>query len=209
MSEVIQGTDEWRALRAGKVTASRIADMMAKTKTGYAASRTNYAAQLVAERLSGVMENGYSNAAMQWGKDNEADARVAYQFRTDKVGTEVGFVDHPSIPMSGCSPDGLVGDDGLVEIKAPNTATHINSLLDTKAPAGYLLQMQWQLSCTGRKWCDFVSYDPRLPEAMQMVVFHVKRDDALIADLEKHVLAFVEGIDATVTLLRSRYGEPA
>jgi len=205
MSDVIQGSAEWKALRAGKVTASRIADMMAKTKTGWGASRANYAAQLVAERLTGEVADTYTNAAMQWGTDNEADARVAYEFRTDAPVTEVGFVDHPTIPNSGASPDGLVGDDGLVEIKCPNTATHIDTLLNPAPDGKYVLQMQWQMACTGRQWCDFVSFDPRLPEAMRLVVTRINRSPEAIADLEKNVRDFLAEIDATVAALRNRY----
>lgn len=205
MNDVIQGSAEWKALRAGKVTASRIADMLARTKSGWGASRANYAAQLVAERLTGEVADSYTNAAMQWGTDNEADARVAYEFRTDAPVTEVGFVEHPTIPMAGASPDGLVGDDGLVEIKCPNTATHIETLLDPVPDGKYLKQMQWQMACTGRQWCDFASFDPRLPEAMRLVVTRIKRDEIEIATLEKETRLFLAEIDATVTALRNRY----
>lgn len=205
MNDVIQGSAEWKALRAGKVTASRIADMVAKTKTGWGASRANYAAQLVAERLTGEVADGYTNAAMQWGVDNEADARTAYEFRSDATVTEVGFVEHPSIPMAGASPDGLVGADGLVEIKCPNTATHIDTLLSPDADTKYVLQMQWQMACTGRQWCDFVSFDPRLPEAMRLVVIRVNRDDVQIASLEKQALEFLAEVETTVAALRRKY----
>jgi len=210
MSEVIQGSDEWRLARCGSLGASQIADMMARTKSGWGASRTNLAAQLVVERLTGQPTETYKNAAMQWGNDNEADARVAYCYRTDKTVEEVGIVPHPTIAGTHASPDGLVEDDGLVELKCPLSATHIETLLGDTVPSKYVLQVQWQLACTGRQWCDLVSYDPRMPEAMQLAVFHVKRDDKQIADLENHARAFVAGIDATVKLLRSRYlGEPA
>lgn len=205
MTDVIQGSAEWKALRAGKVTASRIADMMAKTKSGWGASRANYAAQLVAERLTGEIAESYTNAAMQWGTDHEADARVAYEFRTDASVSEVGFVEHPSIPLSGASPDGLVGSDGMVEIKCPNTATHIETLLDPVPDGKYVLQMQWQMACTGRQWCDFASYDPRLPEAMRLVITRINRSPEAIADLEKEVRSFLAEIDKTVAALRSRY----
>lgn len=205
MSDVIQGSSEWKQIRAGKVTASRIADMMAKTRSGWGASRANYAAQLVAERLTGEIAESYTSAAMQWGTDNEADARVAYEFRTDATVTEVGFVEHPSIQMAGASPDGLVGDDGLVEIKCPSTATHIDTLLDPQPDGKYVLQMQWQMACTGRQWCDFASFDPRMPEAMRLVVTRVKRDNEQIATLEKEAIAFLAEIDATVAALRNRY----
>lgn len=205
MTDVIQGSAEWKALRAGKVTASRIADMVARTKTGWGASRANYAAQLVAERLTGEVADGYTNAAMQWGVEHEPDARLAYEFRTDATVEYIGFAEHPSIPMAGASPDGLVGDDGLVEIKCPNTATHIDTLMNPEPDGKYVLQMQWQMACTGRQWCDFVSFDPRMPEAMRLVVVRIARDDAQIATLEKEAKAFLAEIDSTVSALRNRY----
>jgi putative phage-type endonuclease len=209
MDEIIQGSDEWFAARLGKVTASRIADVIAKTKTGYSSSRANYAAQLVAERLTGVVQESYSNAAMQWGSDQEPDARVAYEFLTSANVIEVGFVTHPTILMSGASPDGLVGKDGLVEIKCPNTATHIETLLGASVPAKYEAQMLWQLACTGRKWCDFVSYDPRLPEDMQVFIQRMDRDNAKIAALEAEVGSFLLEVEQTVRALIRRYGEKA
>ncbi len=202
-----QRSEEWFAARAGKATASKIADIIAKTKSGYGASRANYAAQLVAERLSGRCEEGFSNAAMQWGTDKEPEARDAYCFLHDAVVTEEGFVDHPRIPMTGASPDGLIGDDGLIEIKCPNTATHIATLLDGKVPAKYVTQMQWQMACTGRQWCDFACYDPRLPENMQLFVRRIERDNAMIADLETEVMTFLDEVSSTVAKLRIAYGE--
>ena len=203
-----QRTPEWFGARLGKATASRIADITAKTKTGPSASRANYAAQLVAERLTGTQDGGFSNAAMQWGTDNEPAARDAYAFFLDVDVVEVGFVEHPQIAMAGASPDGLVGWDGLVEIKCPNTATHIDTLLNGSVPGKYLAQMQWQMACTGRAWCDFASYDPSLPEPMRLFVKRVHRDDARIAELETEVAAFLEEVRQTVEQLRARY-EPA
>lgn len=204
MSE-IQRTDEWFAARLGKATASRIADIVARTKSGYSASRANYAAQLVAERLTGTVAESFSNAAMQWGTATEPEARAAYEWETDATVVEVGFIDHPRIAMAGASPDGLVGDDGLVEIKCPNVATHIETLLGGTVPAKYVTQMQWQMACTGRRWCDFVSYDPRLPDEMRLFVQRVERDDARISELEKEVETFLAEVDDTVRRLRERY----
>ncbi len=201
-----QGSQEWFDARLGKATASRIADIIAKTKTGWGASRGNYAAQLVAERLTGKQAESYSNAAMQWGIDTEAEARRAYCFRQDVDVSETGFFDHPSIAMSGASPDGLVGGDGLLELKSPLTATHIATLLGENVPSKYVTQIQWQLACTGRKWCDFASYDPRLPEAMRLFVKRIERDDALIAELEAQVREFLSEVDQTVTKLAAAYG---
>ena len=206
MEQIEQGSPEWFAVRLGKVTASRVADVIAKTKTGYSASRANYAAQLVAERLTGTVQDSYTNAAMQWGTDQEPEARVAYEFLHNAAVLEIGFVPHPTITMSGASPDGLVGDDGLVEIKCPNTATHIETLRGGAIPDKYATQMYWQMACTGRQWCDFVSFDPRLPENMQTFVQRLRRNYDRIAGLENEVRAFLAEIDATVSDLNRLYG---
>jgi len=205
MDTVIQGSPEWHALRLGKVTASRIADVCARTKTGFGAGRKNYLAELVAERLTGTRTEGFTNAAMQWGTETEPEARAAYQFHANQRVSQVGFVPHPSIAETGASPDGLVGDDGLVEIKCPNTATHIDTLRGGSLPEKYFLQIQWQLACTKRQWCDFASYDPRLPESMRLFVDRVKRDDAAIGAIEHDVTSFLVELRAIVAELRSKY----
>lgn len=202
---IIQGTPEWFAIRAGKVTASRVADVVAKTKTGWGASRANYMAELIAERLTGEVAPSFTSAAMQWGTEMEPLARDAYEFRTDASVETVGFVAHPSILMSGASPDGLVGSDGLVEIKCPNTATHIDTLMDVSIAGKYEKQMQWQMACTGRKWCDFVSFDPRMPESMRLFIQRVNRDDQKISELECLVCDFLEEVTAKVQQLRRQY----
>lgn len=193
-----QRTAEWHAARCGKATASRIADVIAKTRTGWGASRANYMAELIAERLTCVPAKGFTNAAMHWGVDHEDEARSAYEFYQDVVVEPTGFVDHPRIPMSGASPDGLVGADGLVEIKCPLTATHIETLLGQEIPAKYVTQMQWQMACTGRDWCDWCSYDPRMPEALRLFVRRLQRDDKMIAALEADVRDFLAELDAKV-----------
>lgn len=200
-----QRSPEWFAARLGKVTASRVADVIATTKSGWGASRANYAAQLVAERLTGVPGESFTNAAMQWGCDNEADARRAYAFYADATVTEEAFVDHPTIFMAGASPDGLVGEDGLVEIKCPNTATHIQTLLEGAVPAKYVTQMMFQMACTGRQWCDFASFDPRLPESMRLFVKRIERDDEEVARLEALITEFLTEVDQTVASLRGLY----
>lgn len=206
MEEIEQRTAEWFAERCGKVTASRIADVMARTQKGWGASRANYAAQLVCERLTGVAEQGYSNAAMQWGTDWEPEAREAYGLHVGEFVDEVGFVRHPRLSDdAGASPDGLVGDDGLVEIKCPNSATHISTLRGEPIADKYIKQMQWQMACTGRQWCDFASYDPRLPERMRLHVQRVARDQAMIDDIEAHVQDFLAEVAATVADLTARY----
>jgi putative phage-type endonuclease len=189
-----QRTDEWFTARLGKVTASRVADVVAKTKTRYSASRENYMADLIVERLTGQKASSFSNAAMEWGTEQEPNARAAYSARTGELVEEVGFIDHPAIPMSGASPDGLVGE-GCVEYKAPNTATHLEYLLAGKPPERYVTQMQWQMACAGRPWCDFVSYDPRLPERLQLLVVRVPRDDDYIKMLEQEVTIFLQELD--------------
>lgn len=203
--ELIQGSDEWKAARCGSLGASRIADMMVRTKSGWGASRANLASQLVVERLTRIPTEGFVSEAMRWGQENEADARVAYEFRTNLAVEEVGIVPHPTIEKSHASPDGLVGTDGLVEIKCPNTATHIDTLLNPAPDGKYVLQMQWQMACTGRQWCDFASFDPRLPEAMRLVVTRINRNPEAIENIEKEVRAFLAEIDATVAALRNRY----
>lgn len=202
---IIQGSPEWRALRLGKVTASRVADVVARTKTGWGASRANYMAELIAERLTGEPTAGFTNAAMQWGTDQEPEARAAYSFRADAEVQEVGFVDHPSIPMSGASPDGLVGADGLVEVKCPNTAGHIDTLLGQKIPEKYVTQMRWQMACTNRMWCDFVSFDPRLPESMRLFVQRCYFDAGKAATLEKEVAEFLAELEDKALNLKAQY----
>jgi putative phage-type endonuclease len=203
-----QGTQEWHAERCGKATASKIADIIATTKSGPSASRKNYLAQLVAERLTGTVAESYTNGAMQWGKDTEAQARDAYAFLKGLDVEPAPFVDHPNIAMSGASPDGFIGSDGLLEIKCPFTATHIDTILTGKIDSKYITQMQWQLACTGRAFCDFVSYDPRMPEHLAIWVKRVPRDDAMIEELEGAVRAFLAEVSATVTALEA-YAEAA
>tara|TARA_B100000678_G_scaffold290996_1_gene305730 strand:- start:1882 stop:2505 length:624 start_codon:yes stop_codon:yes gene_type:complete len=198
-----QGTPEWFEQRRGKATASKIHDIISKTRSGtYSAGRKNYFAQLVLERLTGNVEETFSNAAMQWGTDKEPIARVAYEFTHNVEVDQVSFVDHPTIAMCGASPDGLVGEDGLVEIKCPNSATHLDTLRGSKIDAKYMTQMQWQMACTGRKWCDFVSFDPRFPEHLQMHVRRVVRDDERIEELEKEVAAFLDEVSAELQSLQ-------
>ena len=196
-----QGSDAWFEARIGKVTASRVADVIAKTKTGYSASRDNYMAQLVCERLTGQKGESFTNAAMQHGTDTEPLARAAYEAYADVLVDEVGFVPHPSIIMAGASPDGLVGDDGLLEIKCPNTATHIETLLSQTVPSKYNTQMQFQLACTGRSWCDFVSFDNRLPQELQLFVKRVPRDDLFIKQAEAEIVRFLNELDIKIAQL--------
>ena len=174
---------------------------MATTRSGYAASRDNYKAQLVAERLTGCVTPGFTNAAMIHGTETEPEARRAYEFFVDRDVQQVGFIPHPAIEMSGASPDGLVGDDGLLELKCPNTATHIETLLTGRIPDKYHKQMQFQMACTGREWCDFASYDPRMPERMRLFVKRIPRDEGEIAEIEREVSVFLSEIADTVARL--------
>ena len=201
-----QRTDEWFSARLGCVTASRTADVMAKTKSGYSASRANYMAQLITERLTETPAEGFTSAAMQWGTDTEPQARMAYELMTGETVEETGFVLHPTIKFFGASPDGLVGSDGLIEIKCPNTATHIDTLLKGKVPAKYITQMHVQMICTGREWCDFVSFDPRLPGDMSFWMQRVHRNDDLCKDIETEVIAFLGELSAKIENLREKFG---
>jgi len=201
-----QRTEEWFAARLGKVTASRVADVVAKTKSGSAASRANYMAELICERLTGRKGEGFTNAAMEWGTEQEPNARAAYSVKTGELIEEVGFINHASIAGSGASPDGRIGGsgEGLVEFKCPATATHLEYILTDTVPSKYITQMQWQMACTGAWWCDFASYDPRLPEHLQLFIKRVPRDDAAIAHLETEVMAFLVELDQKVAKLQEK-----
>lgn len=199
-----QGTPEWFAARLGNVTASRVADVIAKTKSGYSASRENYMAQLICERMTNTVAESYSNAAMQWGTETEPLARAAYESYADVLVDEVGYIANPWIKRAGASPDGLIGKWGLIEIKCPNTATHIETLLSETVPTKYITQMQWQMACTGRVWCDFVSFDPRLPDGLQLFVKRVERDAEYIAMLEQEVIKFLTELDEKIFKLNER-----
>lgn len=202
-----QRTEEWFKARLGKVTASRVADIIAKTKSGYSASRDNYMAELICERLTGTKGEFYQNAAMLWGTEQEPHARAAYEAAKGVLVEEVGFVPHGLIEDAGASPDGLVGEDGLVEIKCPNTSTHLDFLLVSKIPEKYITQMMWQMICTGRKWCDYVSYDPRLPEHMRMKVVRVVADQVLMTQIENEVVQFLDELKNKITKLEAQYLE--
>ena len=204
IEKVEQGTPEWFAARLGNVTASRVADVIAKTKSGYSASRDNYMAQLICERMTNTVAESYTNAAMQWGTETEPLARAAYESVADVLVDEVGYIAHPTIERAGASPDGLIGVFGLLEIKCPNTATHIDTLISEKVPTKYITQVQWQMSCTGRTWADFVSFDPRLPSGLQMFVKRVEFDAEYVAMLKEEVIKFLTELDAKISKLNER-----
>ena len=201
-----QRSNEWFEARLGRVTASRTADVMAKTKSGYSASRANYMAQLITERLTGQPTEGFSSAAMQWGTDTEPQARAAYEMMTGRDVIEVAFIQHPEINGFGASPDGFVGSDGLIEIKCPNTATHIETLLAEKVPSKYIIQMQVQMLCTGRAWCDFVSFDPRLPGNMAFWMSRVDADAKMQAEIEAEVQKFLAELVEKQAKLQAKFG---
>lgn len=204
MSDIQQGTDEWLLARCGFVGASRINDVMAKGRTAGSESETRkkYKRQIVAERISGVPSENFTNGYMQWGTENEPFARAAYEIVSGCMVDQVGFILHPEIKYTGASPDGLIDTDGLVEIKCPKTETHIDYALQGTPPTEYQNQMLWQMECTGRKWCDFVSFDPRLPESMRIFVVRFHRDDERIAVIKKEVLKFLDEVDETISKIR-------
>jgi len=204
-ADLIQGSPEWRLARCGSLGASRIAEALAKIKTGWGASRANVMADLTVERLTGVPVEGYCNSAMQWGVEQEPAARAAYEFQYDREVAEIGLIRHPRIKGAHCSPDGLVGADGMIEIKCPMSATHIATLVGETIDGKYLTQIQWQLACSGRAWCDYVSFDPRMPAEMQLYVQRVRRDERAIADLERDVAQFLGEIDRQVAALMAKY----
>jgi len=204
IEKVEQGAPEWFAARLGNVTASRVADVIAKTKSGYSASRENYMAQLICERMTNTVAESYTNAAMAWGTETEPLARAAYESYADVLVDEVGYIPHPTIERAGASPDGLVGLYGLLEIKCPNSSTAIETLLTQTVPAKYITQMQWQMACTGRIWCDFVSFDPRLPSGLQMFVKRVEFDAEYVAMLKEEVTKFLTELDAKISKLNER-----
>jgi hypothetical protein len=206
-------SEEWGELspeRIGRATASRISDVIATIKSGgYGASRERYRTQLVLERLTGVMATGYENAAIRWGKDNEPLARIAYELHADLTVEKAGFIVHPTIAMSGASPDGLINNDGLIEIKCPESHTHLATLSGQPIDARYIAQIQWQLACSRRLWTDFVSFDSRFPEEMRLFVRRINRDNAMIAKLEEEVVLFLHEVDAAVGILKAKYGKVA
>lgn len=206
--ELIQGSEAWKLARLGKVTASRIGDLMARTRSGYGASRANYQAELLIERITGQPSEHYVSQAMMDGTEREPDARNLYAFLTGTKVVEVGFVEHPKIPMAGCSPDGYVADLGLVEFKSPIPATHLNTLLTETVDDRYVKQALFQLACTGRAWCDFVSYSPSFPEPMRLYTQRIHRDDKRISELEKEVETFLSELDGKLRELNKRYAPP-
>jgi len=203
-----QRTEEWFQQRLGKVTASRISDVIAKTKTGVSTSRQNYLVQLVSERLTGKKGDSYVNQAMLDGIEREDAARKLYEIERNISVSEVGFFEHPVLSMSGASPDGAVHAQiegkyaGLIEIKCPIETTHTNTLMSKSVPSKYIPQMQWQLACTGASWVDFVSYNPNFPPELQLFISRVDRDQSYISELEVEVEKFLEEVEQTIIKLK-------
>jgi len=208
MNEIIQGTPEWLQLRLGHVTASRVADILAKTKTGPSASRQNYLIELAIQRVTGVVEESYKNEAMIRGTEEEPKARQAYELLTETFVEEVPFVKHKSIEWFGCSPDGIIkNNDGtynLLEIKNPNSATHWSYIKEGEPPTKYKIQMMAQMACTGAQWCDFFSYDSRMPEGSRYFLKRMVRDNAFIDEMEKEVKVFLDQVAEEVKLMEAR-----
>jgi putative phage-type endonuclease len=195
-----QRSEGWFRARAGRVTASRAADMLAKTKSGYSTSRKNLLVQLVAERLTGLpQEDGYQSPAMLRGIELEPRAFAAYESTTGQMADKVGFLSHLELPI-GASPDGVIGDfDGILELKVPNPATHLSYLKARTLPADYLPQISHQLLVSGAAYCDFMSYGPNFPEALQVFLLRVYRTDVDLAGYETELRTFLAEVDNELT----------
>lgn len=200
-----QRTDEWYAARCGSLGASQLNEALATTKSGWGASRENLKNRIIAERLTGQPSETFQNDAMIWGVETEDAARKAYEAATGVFVDEMGIAYHPVLKHTHASPDGLVGEDGLIEIKCPKSTTHVETLRVKKAPSKYINQMMWQMRCTDRQWCDFVSFDPRLPKHLQLFVVRVDRDDAAIAELEAKVAEFLTEVDKEIERLNEEF----
>jgi putative phage-type endonuclease len=196
-----QGSPEWPAERMGKVTASALVNvMMAKNTAGY----QNYMAQLICERLTGQPVETFKSDAMQYGTDTEAQARAFYELETGNDVRQCGFIPHPLLEWAGASPDGLVGELGLVEIKCPQPAKHIKNLMGGTIDRAYALQMQWQMECTGGEWCDFVSFNPSFPDHLQIHIQRVDRDQELISEIMAATTTFLAETESKLRVLNAR-----
>lgn len=205
MIDIVQGSDQWHALRLGKITASRIADVMATIKTGEAATRADYRMQLVCERLNGKREESYTNQYMANGIEMEPFARAWYEVERNVFVRQVSFYEHPVLAFCGASPDGVVENDpelGLIEIKCPKATTHAKTMLEDKVPTKYIPQMQFQMACSGAKWVDFVSYCPEFPLDLQLFIKRVIRDDEYIKEVESKVVEFNDEVEMTIQRLK-------
>jgi putative phage-type endonuclease len=199
-----QGTEAWHTHRLGWVTGSRLSEVMAKTKSGYSASRDNYMMELLCQRLTGKREESFSSQAMQRGIEKEPIARGCYEAQCGVMVIEATFCKHDKIDWFGATPDGFVGSDGLLEIKCPNTKQHVDFLRTGKPDGKYQWQMLCQMECTGRKWCDFVSFDDRMPTDLQFAVTRFHRDDDRISEMVAEVKKFIGELNSLETEMRSK-----
>ncbi len=200
-----QQSEQWFKDRLGKVTASRLNDVVSRLKNGDESSaRANYKSQLICERLTGQIKDQFSTQDMRWGAECEAFARSSYEVEKGTIIEQIGFVPHPSIEMCGASPDGIVCD-GTIEIKCLTTKNHIDVLLTQKVPDEFINQIQWQMACTNKNWCDFVAFDPRLPEPLQMFIQRIERDNDKIKQLEEETIIFLCEIDEKINKLKNMY----
>lgn len=191
-----QGTPEWHLERSGHATASGFSDILAKIKSGEAAGRRNYRMRLVTERLTGLPVETYKNDGMDWGTQTEPLARQAVEQELGHTVIETGFVKHRTIPWLGCSPDGLIGTDGLTQIKCPAVSTnHVETLEEKRVPTKYIAQIQGEMWVTGRAWSLYVSYDPRLPEHLRIYSQKVMRDEEYLKGLQDEVATFLAEVD--------------
>jgi putative phage-type endonuclease len=197
-----QGSEAWKLLKVGKVSASRMAELLAKTKTGaFAASRAKYMAQLLCERMTGEPTEFFTSQAMQRGTEIEPVARAAYEAENLTSVEQVAWVEHPTIPMAGCSPDGFVGEHGLVEIKCKEIHNHLDSILNDRIDPDHQAQMMWQMCVTGRQWCDYVCFDDRAPEGLQLFVKRLHRDEEKIKQMEDEVRTFLKDLENMIQKL--------
>jgi putative phage-type endonuclease len=201
-----QGTDAWKIEKLGHVSAGSVSDILSKGRGGESKMRDSYKWRIVTERLTGLIQESFSNDAMVWGVETEAEARMTYEMIFGVTVDQTGFVKHPTLKWVGASPDGMIGTDGLIEIKCPHTKTHLQTMKSEEVPKVYIPQMQMQMWTMNRQWCDFVSYDPRLPHNLQFFCKRVKRDDEYISIMEKEVLQFLDEVEVELLTLKNKEG---
>jgi len=199
-----QGSEEWLQARLGLPTASRMSDLLARTKSGWGAGRQNLMSELLCERLTNQPYERFVSGDMMRGMELESEAVVAYEIEAGEVTQTCGFIQHPWIKESGASPDRLIADDGVLEVKCPKTATHLKYLLDGEPPADYIPQMVWQLACTRRRWVNFVSYDPRLPEDLRLFIVRFEPNWSVVEQQEQAVERFLYELHELESKVRSR-----
>jgi putative phage-type endonuclease len=210
-----QGTDEWRQARCGSIGASDAPSVVRRTKTGYSADRESLMANKVLERITNTPVDIYKTAAMLQGTAREPEARLLYQMVKGVEVEEVGLITHPRIDGTHASPDGFVlvpggtAIAGLIEIKCPMPAKHLDTLLNETISNDHIIQMQWQMACTSHSWCDYVSFSPDFPPHMQMWIKRVPRDSHFIVELEREITTFIKDLDARVLKLSRRYAMAA